>query len=188
MQNVIFNMGKLSPDIEFINVGDYIRKNNIPLTIKKEANFKKGIFETHLYSKELNLSFLCDGLLKFKGKYYILEIKTEGSGKFMGHKDVHDEHKIQACCYSTMLQVDSVIFLYENRDFLGKKCYLYTPTKLDKQELLEKLNKGIACVNNKKIPASPENKGRDLCKYCKYVSKCKADGEEEIDYIEKSKE
>ena len=72
---------------EYVNVADYVRKfkpKNI--VVYKESNFVDE-FETHLYymkGEKPVVSFLCDGVLKSKktGKYYILEIKTEGSGAF----------------------------------------------------------------------------------------------------------
>lgn len=186
IQSIVNQMHKYYPHIEFVDVGKYIKENNIPLKVKKESNFAEGIFETHLISEKYNVSFLCDGMLKIKGKYYILEIKTSSSGKFMKQKDVQDDHKVQATAYSFLLGVDSVIFFYENRDILSKKGYLYKPSKLEKQELKLKLEEGLNLVENKIIPEKPkECTGRDkMSQYCPYKGRCKSDGEKEVKYID----
>ena len=38
--------------------------------------------ECKLYHKKLNMSFMCDGIIKYKSKYFIFEFKTETANKW----------------------------------------------------------------------------------------------------------
>lgn len=172
LQKMIYNMNSLGIDCEYVNVKDYVKKHKLPLRIGRASNFKKGEFETHLYSDRYSASFLCDGIILYKGKYFILEIKTESSGKFMKQKDVMDEHKNQATAYSLFLDIPDVMFLYENRDVLNKKVYVYTPSKQDKDRLEKLMLEAIQCANNNIIPDKPANVSRELCQYCSYKEVC----------------
>ena len=167
IQQSICNMKEIGLDCEYVNVKDYVEEHNLPLRIGKE-----GTFETHLYSDKHRASFLCDGIIKYKGIYYILEIKTESSGKFLKQKDVMEKHKNQAIAYSLFLGIPSIMFLYENRDILSKKTFIYTPTKKEKKELEEKIFRCLQNASNNVIPEKPKEYGRDLCQYCPYKNRC----------------
>lgn len=193
LQNYVNKMKSCGIDCEYINVADdYVRKYKLPLFIGKESNFIDE-FETHLYTFDKKkgvdkhsifpypVSFLCDGIIKLNGKYFILEIKTQASMKAMRQKDVQEEHKIQATAYSLFLGIDDVMFLYEDRDLLGKKCFVYTPTKEEKVALHKKL---IMCYNMSKegkVIAKP-NVDKKVCNYCNYKHTCKLGGKEEYIY------
>ena len=43
--------------------------------------------ETKLYHKKLNMSFMTDGIIRYKGKYFIFEFKKETSDKFYKEKE-----------------------------------------------------------------------------------------------------
>ena len=176
LQNTIYHMKELGLDIEYVNVKDYIKKNKLPLEIKKPSNFSKGEYETKLYSEQYRASFLCDGIIKYKGKYYILEIKTESTRKFQSQEDVMDAHKNQATAYSLLLGIDDVMFLYENRDVCTKKAYIYTPSADDKRRLTEVIERCIRYADEGKIPMKPYTANKTMCEYCNYKEKCAADG------------
>lgn len=172
LQQMIYNMKNLGIDCDYVNVKDYVEKHKLPLRVGKASDFDRGEFETHLYSDKYCASFLCDGMLKYKGKYFILEIKTESASKFMKQKDVMEEHKNQATAYSLFLGIPDVMFLYENRDLLNKKVYVYTPTKQDKHNLECTILDAIKHAKDNKIPDKPVDAGKELCKYCSYKEVC----------------
>ena len=192
IQSYVNKMKDNNIDCEYINVADYVREHKLPLFIGKESNFIDE-FETHLYTFDKTVgvdetsefpypvSFLCDGIIKLKGKYFILEIKTQASIKAMRQTYVHEEHKAQATAYSMLLGIADVMFLYEDRDLLGKKCFVYSPTKEEKTALHNKL---VVCYNKSKenkVVAKPEL-DRKACLYCAYKKTCKSGGEGEYTY------
>lgn len=196
LQNYVNKMKDCQVNCQYLNVADYVRSHRLPLFIGKESNFIDE-FETHLYTFDKKIgvdaesiypypvSFLCDGIIRMAGKTFILEIKTQASMKAMRQKDVQEEHKIQATAYSLFLGIDDVMFLYEDRDLLGKKCFVYTPTKEEKLALHKKL---IMCYNMSKegrVIAKP-NVDKRVCNYCSYKKTCSKSGKDEYIYESKN--
>lgn len=169
IQNYVMRMKNYHIDCEWIDVGQYIKENNIPdvTVISQQGN------ETKLYSSKYNLRFLCDGLIKYKGEYYILEIKTESANKFSQHTEPWAEHIQQATCYSMVLKVPRVMFLYENRDVCTKKGMLVTVTDL----MIKTVEDIIWDVTDYVLDEILPPKEEDKCKYCKYKNQCRKDGE-----------
>ena len=186
IQQVISKMESLGLKFKAINIGDYIRENNIPLSIKKESDFSKGEFETKLFSNDLITSFLADGMVEYNGKKYLIEIKTQPFEVSMRQEDVHDKHKEQAMAYCVLLHVDSVLFFYEERNFLGKKCFLFTPTKEELEYMKNKLVDINKFAKAKTIPVKPQEAidNRSFCKYCDYSKLCSTCGDKECTYKE----
>lgn len=184
IQEQIYKMKKLGLNWEFEDVAKYVKDNNIDLDIINHMNIEDRIYETKFYSKEYNVRGLCDGLLSYKDdsgnkQYVLLEIKTINSRMFYKMKDILDRHKVQAVSYCTLLGVDSIIFLYEDRDLLNKKTYLYTPTKADKENWKKRMTFLNDCVKNNIIPEKPAGAS---CNYCDYVKVCKKLGDKEQKY------
>ena len=96
MQTAIEGMKENGIDCEYIDVADFIKTRELN---DLEIHEKHGM-ETKLYHKNLNMSFMTDGIIKYNGKYYILEIKTEASFKWQNRTGVDEKHYNQATAYS----------------------------------------------------------------------------------------
>lgn len=176
IQQSVLDMKNNGIDCEYINVADYVDENNLDyLDIKEKPNFKKGKFETKLYHKDLNMSFLCDGIIKYKGEYYILEIKSESNNKFWSRENVDSFHYNQGTAYSIAFGIDKVIFVYISRDVLDMKSFMFIPTNDMKQELVGRIEECDTYVKNKEIPPRPGDVARKTCDYCKYKAQCRKD-------------
>ena len=169
IQKAIIDMKENGYDCEYLDVAEYVKEHNLEDIIVKG---KRGI-ETQLFNAKYNLSFLCDGIIKFKGEYYIFEFKTEASRKFVNREGVDNNHINQATAYSLSLGIDNVLFLYENRDLCTKKAFLLTVTQKMKDKLTclictcdEYLEMGI-------VPPKPADITTKVCQYCAYKSKCR---------------
>jgi CRISPR/Cas system-associated exonuclease Cas4 (RecB family) len=168
LQNAVSKMKDFNMECEFLDVEQYILDNNIA---GLEVRAKTG-FETKLYNKDLNMSFLCDGVIKYKGNYYILEIKTETFRKWDGRTNVATEHIPQGTCYSINLRVDGVIFLYENRDSCDKKAYELTITEAMKLKVLGMIESCDSYVAKLLVPPFPYDIPKKTCTYCNYKTAC----------------
>jgi CRISPR/Cas system-associated exonuclease Cas4 (RecB family) len=115
------------------------------------------------------VSFLTDGIIKYKGKYYILEIKTMNTQKYIESKQVRSEHTAQGTLYCLLFHLSSVLYLYEDRGMLNKKAFLYNVTEEMKDELVQKMQYISDCVEKQTPPDIPENK---KCTYCPYMNLC----------------
>lgn len=170
IQQAVLDMKENGFDCEYLNVADYIKEHEVP---DLEIIEQKG-YETKLRHTKLNLRFMCDGVIKYKGKFYILEIKTESSFKWQGRTGVDAGHYTQACTYSHTIGIADVLFLYENRDNCSKKAYIFTPTKEQIKELvLDKISDCDTHIKENRVPAIPANITAKACRYCEYKTICR---------------
>jgi GNAT superfamily N-acetyltransferase len=170
IQFVISEMKRLGFECEYLDVGDYIKEYNIP-DIKI---IKKSGFETKLKHKKLKLRFLCDGLIRYKGELYILEIKTESTYKHGSRIFVAEEHRSQGTAYCSALLLNKVLYLYEDRNSCGHKAYILPVTDEMKHRLvIDKIADCEEYVKNKCLPPKPEKVFASTCKYCDYATLCK---------------
>lgn len=161
----------LGVDCEYINVADFVRQRQIKdLTIVGQSGM-----ETKLYHKKLNMSFMCDGIIRYKGKYFIFEFKTEMSRKFYDRKDVDPSHYNQATAYSLAFGINRVLFVYENRDTLDKKAYIREVTDDMRKELIDRIECCNEYVKKKKAPPKPKDVLKKTCTYCQYRNQCEKD-------------
>lgn len=169
---------------EFVNVGDYIRENKLPLTIVKESNFAKGEYETKLTAtiNGFKFNFLCDGIVKHDGKYYILEIKSCSDMGFHKQTDVEDKHKDQALSYCTLFNLREVIFVYIERGFMNTKGFLYKTTDEEVAKFISRFK-----LDYDMIPAKPSEASNKFCQYCQYKSACMDNTVEEYPHKHKYK-
>ena len=164
LQSYLVKLSDMDDDFEWLDVAEYLKDNPVEGT-EVDKNFKKNEFETKCKNALLQLSFLCDGLIRLNGKTYILEIKTETMFKYNKQTEPFPEHKMQATCYGLCLGVDDVLFLYENRDTFEKKAYTYHINDEMKDQVVEKLNTCEYYVEKKESPKI--FCGSTYCPYCK---------------------
>ena len=173
IQKAVNNMKENGFDCEYVNVADYIRERP-ELAEDIEIVSQQGM-ETKLYHKKLNMSFLCDGIIKYKGEYYILELKTESSMKFNMRKGVDPKHYKQGTAYSTALKIPKVLFVYISRDVLDMKSFMFRPT----DDMRDEFTGNIAICNEwvakETPPPKPEGLPRNVCEYCSYRETCRKD-------------
>lgn len=171
LQFWISSMKEYGVDCEYINVVDYLTENNL---LDEFEILKQGKYETKLQHKQLHVRFLCDGILKYKGEYYILEIKTETSYKWQERKSYDINHKNQTTAYSTLLKINKVLFLYENRDLCDWKSYIFEVTPEMSDELVYKpIQECEEYIKENKVPPIPKVISKKDCQYCGYRKLCK---------------
>ncbi len=168
IQTAVDEMKDNGFDCEYIDVAEYVRQRHLDYL---DIVSKSGM-ETKLYHKGLNISFLCDGIIRYRNHYYILELKTEASFKWTQRKGVDPSHYDQGTAYSSIFNIPEVLFVYISRDVLDMKAYLFTPTQEMKDNLLNKIHTCDKYVEKKETPPKPEDADRKMCNYCSYKSTC----------------
>lgn len=169
VQNAVAEMKANGIDCEYVDVAEFVKQRKLT---HLQVTGKSGV-ETHLIHKTLNLSFLCDGIIRYKNHYYILEIKTENSTKWYGRAGVDESHYNQATAYSMSLGLDEVMFLYINRDLFDFKPFLFTVTDEMKQELVGLIEECDGYVQRLIAPPKPADVAKKTCEYCNYKSYCR---------------
>lgn len=175
IQYYVTKMKENGIECEYINVADFVRQRGLTeyLDIVKEPNFDEKDFETKLYHKKLNMSFLCDGIIRYKNHYYVLELKTEASFKWQNRQDVDPKHYAQGTAYSIAFDLPEVIFVYINRDLLDMKSFMFVPTDDMKQELIGKIEECDGYVKRLVCPPKPDDVPKRVCEYCSYKNTCR---------------
>lgn len=174
VQTAIMQMADNGIDCEWVDVGSYIQEKELDYLIVRE---KKGT-ETKLYDTRYGtyISFMCDGIIKYKGKYYILEIKTESSNKWYGRDSVDPKHHKQAISYSNSLCIDTVLFMYVERDLLNVKVFEFPVSDAMRSELVHFIKDTQGYVERQIAPPKDKNLPASVCRYCGYITQCKKDG------------
>ena len=172
IQKSIMHMKDNGMDCEYIDVGTFVSARELTdiKVVEKSGN------ETKLFNTRLNISFLCDGIIRYKNKYYILEIKTETNNKFWNRQGVNPDHILQGTAYSLNLGLEDVIFLYECRDNCSKKTFMLHVTEEMRKNLEAKIKDCDVYVANKRVPPIPEDVSKLYCSYCNYALRCREDG------------
>lgn len=160
------NLGKSG--WKFWDVAQYVKKFR-PAGVEVKGKFGN---ETKCYNALYDLSFMCDGILEWNGKFYVLEIKTENSFKAFKRRGADDKHILQGTCYSISFGIDSVIYLYECRDDCKRKAYEVKIDRAKKEKLVAQIEN---CEHYLKIGKVPQGcKEPTLCKWCDYQTACRA--------------
>lgn len=161
----------LGVDCDYINVADFVKQRNLT---DLEILGQSGM-ETKLHHKKLNMNFMCDGIIRYKSKYFIFEFKTETANKFYKRAGVDENHYNQATAYSIAFGINKVLFVYENRDTLDKKAYIREVTDEMKEELIGRIDYCDSYVKKLKGPPKPQNVSKKTCNYCIYKNQCRKD-------------
>lgn len=171
-QMAVEQMKENGMDCEYVNVADYVRQRGLDyLNIVSQNGM-----ETKLFHTKLNMSFMCDGIIKYKNHYYILEIKTENSYKFANRRGVDPSHYNQGTAYSIAFDIPEVLFVYISRDILDMKAFMFVPTDEMKQNLIGYIEDCDGYVKRMIAPPKPENVSKKACSYCMYKTQCQKDG------------
>lgn len=176
IQSAVLRMKDNGIDCEYINVAEFVRQRNLTdLEIIQEPDFEHGEFETKLYHKNLQLSFLCDGIIKYKNVYYVLELKTESSNKFWARNGVDESHYNQGTCYSLAFGIDQVIFVYISRDTYDMKSFMFNVTDEMKADIIGLITNCDNYVTENKVPPKPADPPKKSCMYCEFRERCGKD-------------
>lgn len=134
--------------------------------------------ETLVYNKRTRSRFKTDGIIKFHGKYYIFEIKTENERKYKSHVktlEPHEKHTFQGTYYALSFNIDDVMFLYENRNTCEFFVTIMHVDEGKKQGVEHQISEAIRYGENNWV--APRTVSRTECMFCPYQTKCNAIGE-----------
>lgn len=159
----------LSQTPYWVDVKEYVETKKLPLIVLKQDGY-----EVLLQHKIYPLRFKCDGMLKIDGKYYVLEIKTEGEQKNLNRKTFNPDHEFQGVTYSTVLDTVGIVWVYEGRDSCDPKTFLQEVSQGDRQIIKKYVSDIVKFKDNPFDNFQLETK----CTYCDYKSHCKKEYKE----------
>lgn len=172
VQNAVIGMKNNGMDCEWVDVESFVKSRNLTdLEVVSHTST-----ETKLFNKRYNISFMCDGIVRYKGRYYILEFKTETSYKWQSRQGVEPKHYNQATAYSLSFGINEVIFIYITRDVLDMKSFLFTVTDEMKNNLVGYIVTCDDYIAKHKVPPKLADASPKKCQYCAYRLQCRKDG------------
>lgn len=166
IQSYVEAMRENGFDCDYVDVAEYVKSHHLDyLTIVNKSGH-----ETKLLDTRYNISFLCDGIIKYKGFYYILEIKTEIDDQGLYRKDINPKHRKQITCYALSLGINKIIMLYEERNFCTPKTFFVEITPEQVADMAMYLEDVEQHVKNLEPPDKPQT--TSCCTYCNYRTEC----------------
>ena len=118
--------------------------------------------------------FACDGIVRFQGKIYLLEIKTAESSSVSDLISPKSKHLDQVTCYSALLHIPNVLFLYQDRQYGSLKCFEVTFSAEDHNAIRTRMDKVIEAVESNIAPDGlPVGDPDCTPSMCQFYKKCK---------------
>ena len=157
---------------DWISIPDWFEQNQF--NYEYVLTPSKDSLETYVeLTKPYPIRFACDGIIRWKGKYYLLEIKSVEFSSWRDLTDQKDEHTDQVNTYCTLLNLSGVLFIYIDRQYGGMKCYEYNVSDIVKEQVIKDMDNVMFCVDAN-IPPEPLPKGDKWCNagMCPYYKKC----------------
>lgn len=154
----------------WVSVEDYLKEH--PPGYQYELT-QAGL-ETQVAILDPPVKFACDGILRIKDKYYLLEIKTSDYMSFGELTGPKSQHIDQIRCYATLLGITDVLVLYVDRQYGAMKCFELHISLEEMNEVKQMFedvqNLATAMIAPPKLPA---NDSWCTPSHCIYYNKCK---------------
>lgn len=135
----------------------------------------KTDFETQVEITEpVPIKFAPDGIIFWKDKYWLLEIKTSEYNSFEKLTDPKPEHIDQIKCYATILNIQDALVLYQDRLFGELKCFEVHITEEDMTQIwgmFKEVQDDV--IKNIAPPKLPTGDKHCTPSICRYYNRCK---------------
>lgn len=154
---------------DWLSVTEFLQAHPIPYEYFTEES---GL-ETKISIVSPPVTFACDGIIRFNNKIYLLEIKTCDRAsweKLTCPKAVHID---QIKCYSTLLGISDVIFIYEDRQYGEHKVFEIHIAEFEQDDVLQQMNDIMQAVEDHLAPDKVSGAWSDyICINCEYLKVC----------------
>ena len=159
---------------DWLSVDDWVKMNPEHFKDYEMEITGKGYESVIDLKSPFPVRFACDGIVRFKDKIRLLEIKTSEFSSWNDLTEPKPVHIDQIKTYCALLGIDDVLFLYQDRQYGGLKCFEVTVTKAEQQAVLDRMTKVLELVEAHIAPDGLP-KGDPWCSssMCPYFEKCK---------------
>lgn len=154
---------------DWLDVETYLASQDLPY----DYICTKNETETLVEVKDPPIKFAPDGIIRYKDKIYLLEIKTSEFSSFEKLSEPKPQHIDQIKCYGTVLHLSDAIVIYQDRQYGGIKCYEFHITPTDMQNVWRMFTE-VQDYVQKNIAPPKLPKGDKWCTpaHCRYYKKC----------------
>lgn len=166
------NLAKMLGD-DWINVEEYVGSLGISATTQYDAT--SG--EVLITIDDPPVRFACDGIIRRDNKLYLLEIKTVDVASWGALSTEKPQHRDQVICYCSLLQLNNVLFLYQERTYGGLKCFELSVPNYLQLDMMDRMNKVMEKVRQGIAPkALPRGDSWCTPGRCPYYKTCQEYG------------
>lgn len=152
---------------DWISVKDYLEDNPIPFSYE----ITESGMESLIKIESPPIKFAVDGIIRIDGRIFLLEIKTCDYSSFEMLTQQKPVHEDQVTLYASILGINDVLFLYEDRQNGGMKSYQYTVKESAMSDTMAKLG---YVMNMAEMNLAPDRLPSSdyMCSNCEYSKKC----------------
>lgn len=163
---------KASLKDDWIPVREYLQ--NMDIGHEYILNEVDDGLETQIELKDIPIRFACDGIIRWKGNLYLVEIKSSDFGSFNDLTKPKSMHMDQIKCYSSLLKLSGVIVIYIDRQYGTLKFYEEKVSEADKTNIYKTIQDIIDCYEYNIAPDRLPS-GDSWCSpsMCKFHNVCK---------------
>lgn len=157
-------------EIEWLHVNQFLSEHS-----DYDYDVSQNGYEQQIeLRKPFPIRFACDGLIRFRGHIYLLEIKTSEFSSFQELVEPKPKHMDQIKCYAAILDVSNVLVLYQDRAYGELKCFEIVISDIEKQQIRDKMTHVMDLVEAQIAPDKlPKGDPDCNANMCPYFQKCK---------------
>lgn len=136
----------------------------------------------------------CDGVLTWKDKKILIEIKSCSEEVFSNRlrwKKPKDEHFDQANIYAYVLDIDTIYVIYENKNTQELKVFECKADKEKAEKVIDEWRTTYSMFKEDIVPKRPYKPESPICAVCDLVQHCRSDPETGVslkDYLKEKEE
>ena len=168
IQSTLIRMAESDPDFEWISVPDYLAEHPLPGKYTVTQNGYESQIEL---IEPFPIKFACDGIVRWKGVYYLLEIKTAEHSSFVSLTGCKPHHADQVTLYATIFNIADVLMIYQDRQYGDLNVYTYKIKEYQRTDITRRLSNVMDHVASNIAP-DPLPRGDLFCSGCNYAHKC----------------
>lgn len=161
---------------DWVDIKDHIDEEiNFPYQyeIKSDDN---GL-ESFIHISDPPIRFACDGIIRIDNQKYLLEIKTSELSSWRDLTDPKPHHIDQVKVYATLLNLDKILFIYQERQYGEIKAFEINITQPEKDAIINRM-KYVKEMADAGIAPDGLPIGDSWCtpSMCPYYNRCKEYG------------
>lgn len=152
---------------DWIDVGEYLKGINTPYEYTTEVDG----YETHVAINDPPICFSVDGIIKYRGKLYLIEIKSLEHNSFSEIFEPRERDVSQTATYQLLLGIEDVMYIYIDRLYGNVKCFEYRNSIKPFDDIVNHCRE-IKQMADAMI-APPKCYLPSVCSMCEYKQRCK---------------
>lgn len=154
----------------WLSVPEYLSKIYKP----EEYTTEQSGYETRVHLKYPPVMFAVDGLIRYKDKIRLFEIKSSDRSSFDVLKEPKVKHIDQIKTYCSLLHLDDAIVFYIDRMYGDTKCFEMNIPEYERDELFQTMCQVTDMASKNLAPEGlPKGDARCSSNMCPYHKKCK---------------